>query len=76
MKYLVTCVMSLLLHSAGALAQQDELLTPEQAFAFSANIVTPEAIEAVWTIADGYYMYRNKFGFMTGPEGPRGGAPA
>ena len=76
MKYLVTCVMSLLLHSAGALAQQDELLTPEQAFAFSANIVTPEAIEAVWTIADGYYMYRNKFGFMTGPEGPRVGAPA
>ena len=42
-------------------AQQDELLPPEQAFSFSARAVAPDWIEAEWTIAPDYYMYRDKF---------------
>ena len=70
MKFLVAIFLSLTLYSSGAVAQQDELLSPERAFAFSANITRPGVIEAVWTIADGYYMYRDKFSFMTRPDGP------
>ena len=70
MKFLIATALSLTLYSSGALTQQDELLPPEQAFAFSANIAGPDVIEAIWTIADGYYMYRDKFSFMSGPDGP------
>jgi len=38
----------------------DELLPPEEAFAFSSEIVGTDLI-ASWDIADGYYMYQDKF---------------
>ena len=71
MKFLIATALSLTLYSSGALTQQDELLPPEKAFAFSANIAGPDVIEAIWTIADGYYMYRDKFSFMSDPTDPR-----
>ena len=49
-------------------AQQDSKLLPaEEAFKFHASLVNPNTIEAVWTIAEGYYMYRSKFGFTAEP---------
>ena len=45
-----------------AQAQDDELLPSEQAFSFKAE-VSNTGIDAGWTIAEGYYMYRDKLSF-------------
>ena len=39
---------------------QDELLPPDQAFQFSANVKNPTTIHVSWLIAKGYYQYREK----------------
>jgi thiol:disulfide interchange protein DsbD len=44
-------------------AQAEEFLDPEIAFKFSARALDANTLEARWQIADGYYMYRNKFKF-------------
>lgn len=41
-------------------ASQDELLDPDQAFAFGAITEPPNRIVADWMIADGYYLYKDK----------------
>jgi len=51
-----------------SLAVADELLAPEQAFRFSARLVEPGLVEVRYRIADGYYMYRDKFRFTTIPQ--------
>jgi thiol:disulfide interchange protein DsbD len=38
-----------------------ELLPAEQAFRFSAEVAGPRLIRVGWQIADGYYLYREKF---------------
>ncbi|OYY61607.1 MAG: thiol:disulfide interchange protein [Hydrogenophilales bacterium 28-61-11] len=44
-------------------AHAEEFLEPEAAFAFSARALDANTLEARWQIADGYYMYRDKFKF-------------
>ncbi|MHB1352286.1 MAG: protein-disulfide reductase DsbD [Thiobacillus sp.] len=44
-------------------AQAEEFLDPEAAFKFSARALDADTLEARWQIADGYYMYRDKFRF-------------
>ncbi len=44
-------------------ALADEFLEPEAAFTFSARALDANTLEARWQIADGYYMYREKFKF-------------
>jgi len=59
---------------------QDELLEPDKAFSLSTRVVDGGLIEARWTIADGYYLYRDKFKFdvtkgeasVVSPKYPRG----
>ena len=41
----------------------DEFLDPEIAFVLSAAAVGPDAIEARWDIAEGYYIYRDRIRF-------------
>lgn len=41
----------------------DELLEPEKAFRLSAEPISRNAVVVRWTIADGYYLYRDKLGF-------------
>ena len=41
----------------------DEFLEPDVAFVLSAAAAGPGVIEARWDIADGYYLYRDKFRF-------------
>jgi thiol:disulfide interchange protein DsbD len=62
-----------------AAAAEDDFLDPEKAFAFSARVLDARTIEARWTIADGYFMYREKVSFAADsgvalgtPELPRG----
>ena len=40
-----------------------ELLAAEQAFAPNARFETANELRVTWTIAPGYYLYRDKFGF-------------
>ncbi len=40
-----------------------EFLEPDRAFVFSADVSDPGTITARWMIADGYYLYRDKFTF-------------
>lgn len=62
--------------NAGVIDAQDNLLAPERAFAFSGKAAGPDAIEASWKIAPGYYMYRDKFKFeLVSPAGATLGAP-
>ena len=42
---------------------QDDLLEPEKAFQLQTRVVNGDTIEASWKIADGYYLYRDKFKF-------------
>jgi thiol:disulfide interchange protein DsbD len=44
-------------------AHAEEFLDPEVAFKFSARALDANTLEARWQIADGYYMYRDKFKF-------------
>ncbi len=54
--------------SPWASADEGELLPPDQAFQFSAKVVDGGTIQANWKIADGYYLYRNKFHFKLDGE--------
>jgi thiol:disulfide interchange protein DsbD len=54
-------------------ASADELLEPEKAFRFSARVLGPGLVEVRYAIADGYYMYRERFKFSA--EGARLGTP-
>jgi len=42
-------------------------LAPEKAFRFSARALDPHTVEARFTIADGYYLYRDKLHFAVEP---------
>jgi hypothetical protein len=59
-------------------AAAEDLLEPEKAFRFSARALGEDAVEVSFAIADGYYMYRERFKFEAqsarlGPaELPRG----
>jgi len=44
---------------------QPEFLPVDEAFVLSANLDADGALLAQWQIADGYYLYRHRFGFKT-----------
>jgi len=54
---------------------EDDLLPPEKAFKFSAVMAEPGIAEVRYQIADGYYMYRDKFRFSAQPAGASLGEP-
>jgi thioredoxin:protein disulfide reductase len=60
---LVCCLLPLLFAAAPARAD-DDFLPPDQAFAFSAS-EEPGMVDVHFKIADGYYMYRERFAFAT-----------
>jgi thiol:disulfide interchange protein DsbD len=52
----------------------DDFLPPEQAFKFSAHMADAHTIVVNYAIADGYYMYRERFHFSA--QGAKLGEPA
>ncbi len=48
--------------------EEGELLEPEKAFAVSAKVVDGKSIEVRYQIADGYYLYHDKFKFQIEPQ--------
>ncbi len=65
----------LLLALAFGSASAQELLEPEKAFKLSARALDPQTLEVRFDIADGYYMYRDKFRFEAEPAGVKLGTP-
>ena len=57
----------LLLAGAAHAAMPGDLLEPEKAFRFSARALDANTVEVRFAIAEGYYMYRERFKFATAP---------
>jgi len=70
-------IFALLLSLAALLAAparaDDDFLPPEQAFRFSAHMLDAHTVVVNYAIADGYYMYRERFKFTA--TGAQLGAP-
>lgn len=49
--------------TAGGPAGQQALLEPGEAFRFSARLVADDMLEVRYRIADGYYLYKDRFSF-------------
>ncbi|MGH8641488.1 MAG: protein-disulfide reductase DsbD domain-containing protein, partial [Burkholderiales bacterium] len=64
----------LLALSAAARGAEPELLEPDKAFRFSAQLRDARSIEVNYRIAPGYYLYRDKFRFTVAPADAKLGA--
>jgi thioredoxin:protein disulfide reductase len=53
----------------------DGLLDPDKAFQFSARALDASTVEVRYAIADGYYLYRERFRFAVEPAAVKLGAP-
>ncbi|MGD2140836.1 MAG: protein-disulfide reductase DsbD N-terminal domain-containing protein [Burkholderiales bacterium] len=53
----------------------EEFLEPEAAFRFSARLTPGERLEVHYRIADGYYLYRERFRFDVQPQSIVQGPP-
>jgi len=53
----------LLLAASAAFGAEDDLLEPDKAFQFSARMADARNAEVRFQIADGYYLYRDRFKF-------------
>lgn len=68
-------VMGVLLN-IGTFAADLKLLPPEEAFRFAARALDTRTIEANFSIANGYYLYRDKMSFVIEPDATALGASA
>jgi len=59
----------------GQAVDTEDLLDPEQAFALDVSVATPDTLVAKWTIAEGYYLYRERIRFKTKTTGVTLGEP-
>jgi thiol:disulfide interchange protein DsbD len=61
----ITLTSLCLLVAAGACAADAEqkLLEPEEAFRFHARLAADDMLEVTYRIAEGYYLYRDRFSF-------------
>lgn len=70
----VLALLGALLWPGPSIAADDDLLPPEQAFRVEAS-ATQSGVRLEWTIADGYYLYRDKFRFRSLDPGVALGQP-
>lgn len=68
LSFLLRALLALLPLSAAALSERD-LLPEAQAFALSARAIANERVELKWSIAPGYYLYRERIKVASGSEG-------
>lgn len=74
---LVLAMLACLIGLGGAhAATEDDFLPPEQAFKFAARQIDPTTIEVRFDVADGYYLYRERFAFAAQPAGVVLGKPS
>jgi len=58
-----------------AVLAAEQALESEQAFELSAALQDAETVRLSWNIADGYYLYRQKFKFVSLTAGIETGSP-
>lgn len=73
-RLLMTLILAPMLLCVTLAHADDDYLEPEAAFKFSARMVDPKTAEVTYAIADGYYMYRERFKFAV--DGATLGEPA
>ena len=61
--FLVTAALSAQAQLMGGAGNQDEPLEPDKAFQFNYRTLDSNTLETSWVIAEGYYLYKNKFRF-------------
>lgn len=61
----ITLSLGGMLSTAIAAVAESDLLEPEKAFRISTRALDQRSVEVTFQIADGYYMYRNRFKFET-----------
>lgn len=74
MRVLILLLLMIFSFSVHAITE-DDLLDPQQAFKFSARVLNANTIEVRYQVAEGYYLYRDKFKFEVSPAGIALGAP-
>ena len=57
--------------AAGPVQAAEDFLPPEQAFQFEARALDARTVEVAFTVADGYYLYREQFAFAADGAGTR-----
>jgi thioredoxin:protein disulfide reductase len=67
-RFILICLLGVSCVARGA---EPELLEPEKAFRFSAQLTDARSIEVNYRIAPGYYLYRDKFRFTVAPAGAK-----
>ena len=72
---LLTLVCALLYPGMARAASEDDFLPPEQAFRFAARQLDDRTVEVRFDVADGYYLYRERFAFAAQPATVRLGTP-
>lgn len=48
---------------SNSVSEEEEFLDPDDAFILTADVIDPHHLQLQWEIADGYYLYRNRFAF-------------
>ncbi len=56
-------------------AASDDFIAPELAFRFEARVLDAHQVEVVFNVADGYYLYRERFAFAAAPAAVKLGTP-
>ena len=74
MRKLLSLLLLFVIVQLSGLAQAEPLL-PDEAFKFKAEVVAPNKVKATWDIADGYYLYRERFNFETDTNGVKLASP-
>ncbi|MDL2337896.1 MAG: protein-disulfide reductase DsbD [Pseudomonadota bacterium] len=74
LRFLVSILLILQGGAISPAAAAADFLPPEQAFRFEARAIDARNIEVVFTVADGYYLYRDRFAFAADAPGVRLGA--
>jgi thiol:disulfide interchange protein DsbD len=69
MRRLLLLVLLLLPLQVVRAASESDLLEPDKAFRFSAHALDAATIEVRYAIANGYYLYRERFKFSAEPAG-------
>ncbi len=74
-QFLLLLLFSFFMGNAFAESAGDELLEPEKAFQLQASVKDGNTLIARWKIAEGYYLYRDKFKFEITTPGYTLGSP-
>lgn len=71
----IVLLAGLLFAGAAAPASEQDLLQPEQAYRLSVRALDAKTLEVRYQIAQGYYLYRDKFRFAAEPASVKLGEP-